>query len=198
MADALRPDGRDGDGNGGDVGNVGDDRDTVRLLTRADELLGQLEATPGPTARTALDAVRVLTELYGEALARVMDAAGPELAGRLADDELVGHLLALHGIHPEPAEHRAARAVEAIRSAVRKQGGDVHLTGIEDGVATVRIEAAGCPSSVAGLAAAVREAVLALAPELSDVRRAPDEERRGAFVPLDAVRTRPLSAAGPA
>ncbi|MEU1782685.1 NifU family protein [Streptomyces abikoensis] len=179
--------------------------DPLPLLTRADDLLGQLEAAPGPTARTALEAVRVLTELYGEALARVLDAAGPALAERLADDELVGHLLALHGIHPEPVERRVARAVEAVRPAVRDRGGELRLAGVADGVATVRLRTSGCPSSAAGLADAVREAVLALAPELSDVRRAPEDEERppderrpGAFVPLDAVRTRPATAGRPA
>ncbi|MDT0448500.1 NifU family protein [Streptomyces hesseae] len=170
--------------------------DPLPLLTRADDLLGQLEAAPGPTARTALEAVRVLTELYGEALARTLEATGPAVAERLADDELVGHLLALHGIHPEPVERRVARAVDAIRPAVRERGGELRLAGIADGVATVRLKTSGCRSSATGLADAVREAVLALAPELSDVRQA-DEERPGAFVPLDAVRTRPATAGRP-
>ncbi|MFF7725500.1 NifU family protein [Streptomyces sp. NPDC008001] len=174
------------------------DAETVRLLARADELLGRLEALPGPTAQAGLESVRALTEVYGEALARVVDAAGPALAGRLADDELVGHLLVLHGLHPEPVERRVARAVDGLRPAVRERGGDLQLVGVEGGIATVRLKAGGCPSTAAGAAAAVRDAVLALAPELSDVRQAPEEDRRSAFVPLDTVRVRPAAAGSPA
>ncbi|MEV4925428.1 NifU family protein [Streptomyces roseoverticillatus] len=174
------------------------DADTVRLLARADELLGRLESLPGPTAQAALEAVRVLTEVYGEALARVVEAAGPAFAGRLADDELLGHLLVLHGLHPEPVERRVARAVEGLRPAVRERGGDLQLVGVDGDVATVRLKTGGCPSTTAGTTAAVRDTVLALAPELSDVRQAPDEDRRSAFVPLDTVRVRPAAAGSPA
>lgn len=74
-------------------------------LAWLDETLGRLEQMPGPTAETALDAVAALTEVYGEALARVMDraAADATLTGALADDRLLGHLLTLHDIHPRPA-----------------------------------------------------------------------------------------------
>ncbi|MEU7164023.1 NifU family protein [Streptomyces morookaense] len=173
------------------------DEETAELLARADDLLGRLESLPGPTAQAALEAVRVLTEVYGEALARMLDAAGPALAARCADDELLGHLLALHGLHPEPVEQRAARAVESLRPAVRERGGDVRLVGVDGDIATVQLEAGGCRSTAAGMAAAVREAVLALAPELSDVRQAPDGTRRSAFVPLDTVRTRPVPSGSP-
>src|SRR5215813_10555388 len=81
-------------------------------LARLDELLEGIEAAAGPTPRSAVEAVRVLTEVYGEALARVVDHADAALAERLADDELLSHLLVLHAIHPEPVERRAARAVE--------------------------------------------------------------------------------------
>src|SRR3954463_13290189 len=81
-------------------------------LARLDEVLAGLESAPGPTVRSALEAVRLLTEVYGEALARVLDQADGQLAGRLADDELLAHLLVLHAIHPESVERRAARAVE--------------------------------------------------------------------------------------
>ncbi|MGW0416672.1 NifU family protein, partial [Streptomyces collinus] len=94
-------------------------------LARLDELLAGLESAPGPAAREALESVALLTEVYGEALARVLDLADDGLRARLADDELLGHLLVLHGIHPESAEDRAARAVERLRPAVRERGGDL-------------------------------------------------------------------------
>ncbi len=114
------------------------DPDVEARLARLDGLLEGLESAPGPTTRSATEAVAILTEVYGEALARVMDHADGPLAENLAGDELLGHLLVLHDIHPEPAERRAARAVERLRPAVQERGGDVEWAGVEGQVARVR------------------------------------------------------------
>ncbi|OII70327.1 NifU family protein [Streptomyces sp. CC77] len=165
-------------------------------LARVDALLGRVEAAPGPTADAALHAVRALTELYGEALARVLDHADTGLLTDLAADELLGHLLVLHDLHPHPVERRVADAVEALRPAVREQGGDVVLEGVEGGVARVRLSTGGgCGSgggSGGGVEEAVREAVLAMAPELSEVQAVPDRAAAPpAFVPLATLSRRP-------
>ncbi|MFE7170682.1 NifU family protein [Streptomyces sp. NPDC057616] len=157
-------------------------------LARLDELLAGLESAPGPANRSAIEAVRLLTEIYGEALARVMDHADERLAAHLTEDELVGHLLVLHAIHPEPAERRAARAVERLRPAVRERGGDVEWAGVEEGVGRVRLTAgggcgSGCGGGSADVSAVVREAVLAAAPELTAVEPV-QAAAPAAFVPL--------------
>lgn len=151
------------------------DPDVEARLARLDQALDSLESVPGPTTRTATEAVALLTEVYGEALARVMDRADERLAERLAEDELLGHLLVLHEIHPEPAERRAARAVERLRPAVQERGGDVEWAGVEGQVARVRLTTGGggCGSGCGGggdeVTDAVRAAVLAAAPELTAV-----------------------------
>ncbi|MFG3203576.1 NifU family protein [Streptomyces sp. NPDC048192] len=169
------------------------DPEVEARLARLDELLAGLESAPGPAGATAVEAVRVLTEVYGEALARVRDLAGERLSGQLAGDELLGHLLVLHGLHPEPPARRAARAVDRLRPAVRERGGDVELVGVEGEVARVRVsEAGGCGSGCGGgptVADAVREAVLAAAPELTAVEQLPAPSAP-AFVPLDTVLVR--------
>ncbi|MEU6671400.1 NifU family protein [Streptomyces sp. NPDC046727] len=161
-------------------------------LARLDDVLAGLEATPGP----ALEAVRLLTEVYGEALARVLDHAEEPLRERLADDELLGHLLVLHRIHPEPPERRAARAVEKLRPAVRERGGDLEWAGIDGQVARVRLSTGGgCGSGCGGgsgeVVEAVRAAVLAVAPELESVE-AVEAARAAApaFVPLNSIKRR--------
>ncbi|MEU6807828.1 NifU family protein [Streptomyces sp. NPDC046831] len=166
-------------------------------LARLEELLAGMEHAPGPAARQAVEAVRLLTEVYGEALARVMDGADDGLSRRLADDELVGHLLVLHDLHPHPVEQRAARAVERLRPAVRERGGDVELVAVEGRVARVRVTeaggcGAGCGGGTAGVTEAVRAAVLAAAPELTAVEPLPQTPRpaAAAFVPLDALAVR--------
>ncbi|CUW25993.1 NifU family protein [Streptomyces reticuli] len=174
--------------------------DAVRLpdpavearLARLDEVLAGLESAPGP----ALEAVRLLTEVYGEALARVLDHAAQPLLQQLADDELLGHLLVLHGIHPEPPERRAARAVERLRPAVRERGGDLDWAGVEGRVARVRLRTgggcgSGCGGGSADVMEAVRAAVLAVAPELESVEPVAAERAAApAFVPLSTLRRR--------
>ncbi|MFI2200137.1 NifU family protein [Streptomyces sp. NPDC020192] len=173
--------------------------DAVRLtgpaiearLARLDEVLAELESAPGP----ALEAVSLLTEVYGEALARVLDRADAPLRAGLAEDELVGHLLVLHAIHPEPPERRAARAVERLRPAVRERGGDLQWAGLDGSVARVRLSTgggcgAGCGGGAGDALAAVRAAVLAVAPELTAVALVPEAAGRRtapAFVPLATV-----------
>lgn len=171
-----------------------DDAALGRLLGRADELLGQVESIAGPTAQTAMAAVQALTGIYGEALARVLDLADGRLADRLAGDRLLGHLLVLHGIHPEPVERRVARALDAVRPVLGERGAEVELAGIEDGTAAVRLTGGGC--GAAALEDAVREAVLAAAPELSAVRRLPAGP--SPLIPAETLLRRPVAAEGAA
>ncbi|WP_225834451.1 NifU family protein [Streptomyces sp. NK08204] len=168
---------------------LGDSAVTARLA-RIDELLERLENAAGPTARDALEAVRALTEVYGEALARVLDRADASLAAALADDELLGHLMVLHDVHPEHVLPRLNRAVEQLRGSLRERGGDLELVAVDDGVARVRLRSGGCGSTAAGLMDAVRESLLAVAPELRGVEREADPGPGSAFVPLDAVSLR--------
>ncbi|MFI1169080.1 NifU family protein [Streptomyces sp. NPDC020801] len=179
------------------------DPDVEARLARVDELLAGLEDAPGPTVRSALEAVGLLTEVYGEALARVLDHTGEERARRLAEDELLGHLLVLHGIHPESAERRAARAVERLRPAVQERGGDVEWAGVDGLVARVRLTSgggcgSGCGGGVPDVTEAVRAAVLAAAPELTAVEplpSAPERRTAPAFVPLETLARRGASGA---
>ncbi|MGW0497737.1 NifU family protein [Streptomyces sp. NPDC003007] len=165
------------------------DPDVEARLGRLDELLEGIESAPAPTTRSATEAVALLTEVYGEALARVLDHADERLAERLAEDELLAHLMVLHDIHPEPAERRAARAVERLRPAVQERGGDVQWAGVEGQVARVRLTTGGCGSGCGGggseVTDAVRAAVLSVAPELTAVE--PVTETAPAFVPLTTL-----------
>ncbi|MEU0388764.1 NifU family protein [Streptomyces chartreusis] len=169
------------------------DPDVEARLARLDELLNALESAPGPATRSATEAVVLLTEVYGEALARVLDHADGPLAGLLAEDELLGHLMVLHDIHPEPAERRAARAVERLRPAVRERGGDVEWAGVEGQVGRVRLKTgggcgsgSGCGGGRSDVTDVVREAVLAAAPELTAVEPLPSPTAP-AFVPLTTL-----------
>jgi hypothetical protein len=170
---------------------LGDD-DVERLVERADDLLCRVEQVPGPAGELALAAVAALTELYAEAFGRVVDSARASrpVLDALVGDALVGHLLALHGVHPDPVGRRVEGALDRLRLELSSLGRDVTLAGLADGVAEVVLggRGGGCGHggpSADELADLVRDVVLGTAPELAEVRVVP--ERETAFVPLDSL-----------
>ena len=146
-------------------------------VARIETLLGEIEALKDPSARSkAAEIAQVLLDLYGEGLARMMDvvaqgAEGERAFKAFAEDELVSHLLLLHGLHPLDVETRVVRALEEVRPYLQSHGGNVELLGIEGGVARVRMEGScdGCPSSAVTLKLAIEEAVLKAAPDLEGI-----------------------------
>jgi hypothetical protein len=75
-----------------------------RHVGRVEELLAQLETyRDEPAGAVATQAVRALVDLYGDALARVVSlVADGGLVPALVEDELLGHLLLVHDLHPNP------------------------------------------------------------------------------------------------
>jgi Fe-S cluster biogenesis protein NfuA/nitrite reductase/ring-hydroxylating ferredoxin subunit len=154
-----------------------DEQGLQERAARMETLLGEIESLQDPNARTkAAELVQVLLELYGEGLARMMEvvAEGEErerIFEALAGDELVSHLLLLHGLHPLDVETRVIRALEEVRPYLQSHGGNVELLGIEGGVARVRMQGScdGCPSSAVTLKLAIEEAVQKAAPDLEGI-----------------------------
>jgi Fe-S cluster biogenesis protein NfuA/nitrite reductase/ring-hydroxylating ferredoxin subunit len=154
-----------------------DDQGLQERAARMETLLGEIESLQDPNARAkAAEVVQVLLELYGEGLARMMEVvAQGEDSERafevLAGDELVSHLLLLHGLHPLDVETRVVRALEEVRPYLQSHGGNVELLGIEGGVARVRMQGScdGCPSSAVTLKLAIEEAVQKAAPDLEGI-----------------------------
>src|ERR1700730_14251302 len=109
--------------------------DNVRQV---EDLRERVDALPAPARDTATALVRALLGLYGEALARIIEIGSRADAGALADeltaDDLVGHLLALHGLHPLDVPQRVARAL----SELQLPGVQPELVGIASGVVRLR------------------------------------------------------------
>src|SRR5215208_7538097 len=154
-----------------------DDQGLQERAARMETLLGEIEALADPNARAkAAEVVQLLLELYGEGLARVMEviAEGKErerIFEALAADELVSHLLLLHGLHPLDVETRIVRALEEVRPYLQSHGGNVELLGVEGGVARLRMQGScsGCPSSTMTLKLAIEEAIQKDAPDLDGI-----------------------------
>ena len=125
--------------------------------------------TRGPRdARTEL--VAALLDLYGEGLGadrrHVAERDDGTLARALADDELVAHLLLLHGLHPVPLEERVRGALDEVRPVPRVPRRRRRAARVEDGVVRLRMEGScnGCPSSAMTLKLAIEEAIHKAAP----------------------------------
>jgi Fe-S cluster biogenesis protein NfuA/nitrite reductase/ring-hydroxylating ferredoxin subunit len=140
-----------------------------------DALLERVEALPEPARATAAEAVQALVDLYGDALGRMVErtraVAGADAAAALADDELLEHLLLLHGLHPVPVEERVAGALDEVRPYLSSHGGGVELLGIDEGVVRLRLQGScsGCPSSAMTLKLAVERAIAKTAPDIERV-----------------------------
>ncbi len=154
-----------------------DDQGLQERVARMESLLEEIENLRDPEARSrATEMVGVLLDLYGEGLARMMDtvAEGDDRERAFeafASDELVSHLLLLHGLHPLGVEARVRAALDEVRPYLESHGGNVEFLGVEDGVARLRLEGNcdGCPSSAATLKLAIEEAVQRTAPDLEGI-----------------------------
>jgi len=162
-----------------------DDRAARERVARVEVLLEELEGSIGAVSRdTALELVSALIDLYGEGLARLVELMAARdddgaLAQAAAADELVSHLLLLHGLHPVPVEARVRAALHEVRPYLESHGGDVELLGVEDGVVRVRMQGScdGCASSAVTLKLAIEDAVHKAAPDVDRV------EAEGAAAP---------------
>jgi Fe-S cluster biogenesis protein NfuA len=136
------------------------------IAERVEALLDEVEAFPEPQREVATELVQALLDMYGEGLAKIVAADSVPV-----EDELVSHLLLLHGLHPVPLRERVRGALDSVRPYLLAHGGGVELVGIEDGVVRLRLEGAchGCPSSAVTLRHAVEDAVMKAAPDVERI-----------------------------
>jgi Fe-S cluster biogenesis protein NfuA len=173
-----------------------DDRAARELAGRVNTSLETIESMPdSPTRVAAAEALQCLLELYGEGFARTVAhmarRCGPDALREFADDDVIGHLLLLHGLHPVDVEVRVRGALEDVRPYLASHGGNIELLRVAGGVAYVRLQGScdGCPSSALTLKSAVEEAVLKAAPDIARVEAEGVAARPTAgFIPIGAVR----------
>jgi Fe-S cluster biogenesis protein NfuA len=146
------------------------------LVADVERLLGEVEALPdGASKAKAMELVRALVELYGAGLERMVEEVaardGGELAEAFAGDELIAHLLLLHGLHPLSVDDRVRAALAEVKPYMESHGGDVELLGIDGSTVRLRLDGScsGCPSSQVTLKLAVEKAIHKAAPEIEDV-----------------------------
>lgn len=148
--------------------------DARQLADQVDSLLTQLvESAPPALSDQLEELVRALAGLYGAGLERLVEVgvahSGDSLLRAYADDELVGSLLAVHDLHPDPVTDRVHAALDKVRPFLGMHAGDIALVGVDDeGIAHLQLQGScdGCPSSALTVHSAIEDAVLAAAPEV--------------------------------
>jgi Fe-S cluster biogenesis protein NfuA len=134
---------------------------------RVEHLIAELSEPPG-VRRRAEELVRLLMELYGEGLGRIVDRLAPDVVARVAADDVVGSLLILHDLHPRSTLERVRDALERVRPYLGSHAGGVDLLSVDDGTVRLRLSGTcdGCPSATRTARYAIERAVLAAAPEV--------------------------------
>jgi Fe-S cluster biogenesis protein NfuA len=177
----------------------GDDAAFRSQMQRVEGLIQAVDRFPDPAARaTTQEIIQTLLDYHGAGLARIFEhlaeagETGQAVRARLAEDELVGSLLLLYGLHPLDLETRVRQALERVRPLLRSHGGNVELLGIAGGAVQLRMEGSchSCPSSAATLRHTIEEAIYAAAPDVTAVE-VDGAETPGpgtaSFVPVEQV-----------
>jgi Fe-S cluster biogenesis protein NfuA len=176
---------------------VTDDQDFRCRMEQIGDLVQKMEGIADPAVRAAAkELVARLMELHGTGLERMLEitfgAGGPAMGiiDAFGRDPLVGSLLILYGLHPEPLGTRVTKALEQIRPRLRKQGGEIELISLEEGVVRIRIEAAAhtCGSTVKTLRSTVEEAIYGAAPDIASLLiDGPESKASSGFVALEKL-----------
>jgi Fe-S cluster biogenesis protein NfuA len=147
-------------------------------LQQIETLVGQLEQGTDPTVQMAArEMVRAVLDLHAAGLARVLELVsqsgdgGRGVLEACAQDELVSHLLLLHGLHPEGFETRVCRALQSVRPFLESHGGNVELLGLDEGLVRLRMVGTcnGCPSSNLTMKARIERAIYEAAPDAAGI-----------------------------
>lgn len=139
-----------------------------------ERLLDEVRAMSSPLAWQRVEQlVHTLVELYGRGFAQLLAAVescgalDERLGTRLAEDELVATLLALHGLHPHAPEARIRRALDETGASAA----GVRLVALQGTIARFRIE--GLPpvvtASYGGLAQRLESLVQEVVPQIAKV-----------------------------
>jgi hypothetical protein len=155
---------------------------------RIDELVRELDSIADARIQSvARELIQSVTELHANALERILEIlaesedAGPQVIDRLGEDQLVGPLMALHGLHPLGLPERVARAVD-------KFGAEAEIVGIEAGHVQIRLRSQphGCGATVDSKTA-LEDAIYNAAPDLNTLSIEEESIAPSGFVPLEAL-----------
>lgn len=117
---------------------MSNDGQLLQNLSRLEELVQQFESAADPQWHAAaVEMVRLLMDLYGTGMERILDivsnsgAAGSDIMNRFSRDQLVSQLLMLYDLHPVDLQTRVNEALDKVQPLLQSHGGDVELLSVE-------------------------------------------------------------------
>src|ERR1051325_9748700 len=117
-----------------------EEKEFQQRIQKIEALVRKVEALPDPDARaSSQELFQLVMDLHGTSVERMMSIvfeagdAGRAIIDRFGQDELVGSLLLLYGLHPLDLETRVTQALEKVRPYLRSRGGSVELVSLNDG-----------------------------------------------------------------
>lgn len=189
---------------------MAEDKDFRERVQRIGGLVEEVEAIADPAVRaTTKGLMQSLMDLHGAAIERTMEIIseagdpGMELIDRLGRDPMVSSVLVLYGLHPEELDSRVRRALEKVKPQLRKQGTEVEVLELHEGVVRLRVQAGDhtCGSTAKTVRATLEAAIYDAAPDLSVLTlEGLDGQMASGFVALDQLTgsaPRPLAARAP-
>ena len=176
------------------MANDGEFQEQVRQLGK---LIAQFDELPdGATKTAARDLVRLLMDVHGRGLERVMEIvfdsgdSGQKIIDRLGQDSIVGNLLLLYSLHPDGLEARIQSALDRMRPRLRKLACTIELENVQEGAVQVRLATSGhsCGSSTKNLRSIVEDGMFEFAPDVASLEILGLEEPTPAgFVTLESL-----------
>jgi len=163
---------------------------TKESIARMVELVTSVQALADPVARdAAIELVQAVMTLHAEALERILEVAGASSPGTveaMAADELVTRVLVLHGLHPDDAGKRLARALDALRQHFDSRG--ARLDVLEAGPDVVRVRFTGKrPGSGRAARQLIEDGIYEAVPEVESLIIEGTENEQDGFVPLTSL-----------
>jgi Fe-S cluster biogenesis protein NfuA len=176
---------------------VANDEEFQEQVRQLGKLVAQFDQLPDSTAKTAgKELVQLLMDAHGRGLERVMEIvfdsgdAAPGIIDRLGQDSIVGNLLLLYSLHPDPLEDRVQKAVERMRPRLRKLSCAIELERVHEGIVEVRLatSAHSCGSSARDLRSIIEDGMYEFAPDVTSLEILGLEEPTPAgFVSLESL-----------
>jgi hypothetical protein len=178
------------------------DREMQERVRRIEALVHQCEAIPEAQLRhNVQELLQAVMELHRAGLDRLVtliSERGAESAGlidELANDELVGNLLLLHGLHPLDLHTRVEQSLAGIESILRGYGVDAEVLGMPGGAIRLRVSGVTSTAVAKSTRAAIEEAINRAAPDAASLAILGLEQFTSTdFVALDQVRMAPIAA----
>jgi Fe-S cluster biogenesis protein NfuA len=146
-------------------------------MERIETLLEEARRFSDADARdTIQEIVQGLLEMHGAALEKLLGAiadngpGGSALIQSVAEDELVGNVLLLYGLHPVDLETRVRQALDKVQPYLESQGGGSELLRIANGKVRLRLHGDWhADISPLALRRAVEQAIYDKAPDVAAI-----------------------------